>query len=67
MIHTVHLDDHYVDVRNLLCELRQYKQGVLFENLDTENVTPDGYMTGKEFRKRAVLKVDTFCKRHGIL
>ena len=67
MIHTVHLDDCYVDVRNLLSELRHYKQGVSFENNATESVVPEGYMTGKEFRKRAIKKVNTFCDKHGIL
>ena len=67
MIHTVHLDDYYVDVRNLLGELRHYKQGVCFENTATESVVPEGYMTGKEFKKRAFKKVNTFCDKHGIL
>lgn len=67
MIHTVHLDDCYVDVRNLLSELHHYKQGVSFESTVTENVVPEGYMTSKEFRKRAFVKVNTFCDKHGIL
>ena len=28
---------------------------------------PDGYMTGDEFRERAIEKVDKFCDKYGIL
>ena len=28
---------------------------------------PDGYMTGDEFRERAIEKVNNFCDKYGIL
>jgi hypothetical protein len=30
-------------------------------------VLPEEYMTSEEFRKRAAVKVSTFCDQHGIL
>ena len=35
--------------------------------LDNNNPAPEGYITSKEFRKRATIKVNTFCEEHGIL
>ena len=65
MIHTVHLDDRY---SNLLREIRSQEQGVRFEyHLVSDNVNQEEYMTSEEFRKRAIVKVDKFCKKHGIL
>jgi hypothetical protein len=32
-----------------------------------DNTAPEGYMTGEDFRKRAIVKVNTFCDEHGIL
>ncbi|MCL2649579.1 MAG: hypothetical protein FWD60_00970 [Candidatus Azobacteroides sp.] len=28
---------------------------------------PEGYMTSEEFRRRATIKVNQFCDKHGIL
>jgi len=67
MIHTVHLDDNYIDVKNLLGEMRHYKQGVFFENPIEDNVVPAGYMTSTEFKTRAIIKINKFCDNHGIL
>jgi hypothetical protein len=63
MVHTVHLDDQYVNVKKLLQEIQNQKQGVRFENSEK----PEGYMTSEEFKKRVSIKVNTFCDRHGIL
>ena len=30
-------------------------------------IPPEGYMTSEEFRKRAAMKVNTFCDKYGIL
>ena len=62
MIHTIHLNDEYVGVRELLKEIRRQKQGVRFDG-----ATPDGYMSSEAFRKRAIEKVNNFCNKHGIL
>jgi hypothetical protein len=39
-MYTVHLDDNYVDTRNLIETISQYKQGVRFENPLNHDVTP---------------------------
>ena len=67
MIHTVYLDDEYVNVKKLLGEISRQKQGVRFENSATNNIVPEGYMTSEEFRTRAKLKINSFCEKHGIL
>ena len=67
MIHTVHLDDEYVSVKKLLKEIHSQKEGVRFERSTSKSVVPEGYMTSEEFRNRAMIKVNTFCDKHGIL
>ena len=67
MIHTVYLDDEYINVKKLLKEIHSQKQGVSFEKSTSNNIVPEGYMTVEEFRKRATIKVKTFCDNHGIL
>lgn len=67
MIHTIHLNDEYIDVKNLLEEIRRCKHGVRFENPYNSNTTPKGYMTSGEFRNRAFEKVNKFCDKHDIL
>ena len=67
MIHTIHLNDEYTDVRNLLMEIRRFKHGVHFENSSNGNAVPEGYMSGEDFRERAFEKVNKFCDKHGIL
>jgi hypothetical protein len=32
-----------------------------------ETIAPEGYMTGDEFRSRAMIKVNEFCDKHGIV
>ena len=36
-------------------------------NIPFNNLVHEGYMTSEEFRKQAVIKVNTFCDKHGIL
>ena len=67
MIHTVHLDDEYVNVKKILKEIHRQEQGVHFENPATNGTAPEGYMTSEEFRKRAIIKVNSFCDKNGIL
>ena len=63
MIHTVHLDDRYSNIKSLLREIRSQEQGVRFEyHFVSDNVNQEEYMTSEEFRKRAIVKVDKFCK-----
>ena len=67
MIHTIHLDDEYVNVKKILKEIYRQEQGVRFENQATNGVVKKGYMTSEEFRKRAIIKVNSFCEKNGIL
>jgi len=67
MIHTVYLDDEYVNVKKILKEIHLQKEGVRFYNTTSNNNAPKGYMTSEEFRKQAIIKVNTFCKENGIL
>jgi len=66
MIHTVHLDDKQVDVRNLQKERRHFKQDVCFENPANSNVVPEGYMTIEEFRAEAKTSLTKLLNEHGI-
>jgi hypothetical protein len=66
MIHTVHLDDAYIDVKNLLKEMRYYKQGVRFESPIDCNVIPEGYMTVEQFRLEAKKSLTNILNEHGI-
>jgi len=67
MIHTIHLDDEYVNVKKILKEIYRQEQGVRFENQATNGAVKKGYMTSEEFRKRAIIKVNSFCEKNGIL
>ena len=67
MIHTVYLDDKYVNIRELLQEIRCQREGVHFESVAVANRPAQAYTTSEEFRRRAVVKINTFCDEHGIL
>ncbi|GHT61201.1 hypothetical protein AGMMS50239_11620 [Bacteroidia bacterium] len=67
MVHTVYLDDATINGRKMLKELRRYKKGIQFDSSSMKNIVPEGYMTGEEFRKRAITKVNIFCDKNGIL
>ena len=52
--------------------VKEVKKSKFFESneisqIPVGDVAPEGYITGKEFRKRAIQKVNTFCDKHGIL
>jgi hypothetical protein len=67
MIHTVYLDDKYVNIKGLLQEIQHQKEGVRFGFPLSSNIVHEEYVTSKEFRTRAMAKVNTFCKENGIL
>lgn len=67
MIHTVHLDDKYMDVRKLLMDIRHYKRGVRFENPAVNAAPPKGYMTGEEFERRCIANISKFYREKGLL
>ena len=67
MIHTVHLDDNYINVRELLNDMRQQKQGVYFEPSFSSNIIKDDYITSKEFWEEADKRIIKICKQYGVL
>ena len=67
MIHTVYLDDEFVEVKEFPEEMLDRKRGVRAETHVFDNAVPEEYMTSEEFRKQAIIKVNKFCDKHGIL
>ena len=67
MIHAVHLSNAQVGTKGVLKEVRRYPQGIRIEGPAGCGVAPEGYMSGEEFRARAIKKVNHFCDHHGIL
>ena len=66
MIYTVHLDDNYVDAKNLLEKMSHCKQGVRFENPLDRDVTPSEYLTVEQFRMEAKQSLTKIMNEHGI-
>ena len=67
MIHTVHLDDKYINIKHLLQEVRRQEQGVHFESsfaADTDE--QEEYMTSKEFWKEADRRILKICEQYGV-
>ncbi|MCL2435523.1 MAG: hypothetical protein FWD09_05220 [Lentimicrobiaceae bacterium] len=68
MIHTIHLDDKYVNIKYLLEEIRRQEQGVLFEQPMVANkAVQEEYMTSKEFWEEADKRITKVCKQYGVL
>jgi len=68
MIHTVHLDDRYINIKALLQDIHQQKQGVHFESpFSFNNDTLEEYMTDQEFWAEADKRIIKVCKQYGIL
>jgi len=66
MIYTVHLDDNYVDARNLLEKMSLCKQGVYFENPLNRDITSSEYLTVEQFRREAKQSLTKIMNEHGI-
>jgi hypothetical protein len=68
MMHTVHLDEN-VKVRKLPKSSYYHRQTLSIENVSkaSNNNVPAGYISGEDFRKRSIEKVNKFCDKHGIL
>ena len=66
MIHTVHLDDEYVNVKKILKEIHRQEQGVHFENPATNGIAPEGYMTVEQFRTEAKASLTKILNKYGI-
>ena len=68
MIHTVHLDDKYSNIKDLLQEIRSQKQGVKFEySFVSDDIKQEKYMTSDEFWKEADKRIVKICERYGVL
>jgi hypothetical protein len=68
MIHTVFLDDKYINIRNLLQEIRRQEQGVHFEqSIVADRLAQGDYMTSKEFWEEADKRIIKVCEQYGIL
>ncbi|MDR0792949.1 MAG: hypothetical protein LBE82_06545 [Chitinophagaceae bacterium] len=68
MIHTVHLDDTYSNIKNLLQEIRSQKHGVKFEYaFVSDNIQQEEYMTSEDFWKEADKRIIKICDRYGVL
>ena len=66
MIHTVYLDDNYVNVKKILKQIYSQKEGIRFENSVSNNGAPEGYMTAEQFRAQAKASLINILNEHGI-
>jgi hypothetical protein len=68
MIHTVHLDDKYYNIRCLLQEINRQEQGVHFEqSFVSDKTIQEEYITSDEFWKEADRRIIKVCEQYGIL
>lgn len=67
MINTVYLNSEHVADRKLMKEVHRNKCAVGSENPAVGGIAPEEYITGEEFRKLAIAKVNKFCDKHGLL
>jgi hypothetical protein len=66
MIHTVYIEDEDIDGIEMLKEIRQNNSGVSFAPLNSDNISPKGYMTVEEFRMEAKKSLTMILNEHGI-
>ena len=62
MIPIVQTDDTTLTGKKSMREFRHAHKN--FKDSSFTGVPPEGYMTSDEFRKRAILKVEKFCKEN---
>ena len=68
MIHTVYLDDRFVNIRCLLQEISRQERGVRFEqSFDVSRSVTEQYMTSTDFWKEADKRIIKVCEQYGIL
>ena len=68
MIHTVYLDDTYLNIRCLLQEISRQEQGVRFEQpFVAEKLVSGKYMTSQEFWEEADKRIIKICEQYGVL
>ena len=67
MVHTVYLDDKYLNIKDLLKEISRHKQGVHFEYpFATDVIAREEYMTSNEFWKEADKRIIKICEQYGV-
>ena len=66
MIHTVHLDDEYVNIKKILKEINRQERGVRFEKPSMNGTAPEGYMTVEQFRTEAKTSLTKILNNYGI-
>ena len=72
-IQTLPITEQFFIVEQVLKSIHdtEQKQVELAEKGSVKTITasavPKGYMTSEEFRRRATVKVNQFCDRHGVL
>jgi len=67
MIHTVCLDDEYVDVKKLSNEIQSKKKEVEIVNSYEKLFASEGYMTKEDFWEEADKRIINVCKKYGVL
>jgi hypothetical protein len=68
MIHTVYLDDTYLNIRCLLQEISRQEHGVRFEQPVIANkLVSEKYMTSQEFWEEADKRIIKICEQYGVL
>jgi len=66
MIYNVTIDTSTISGKKALQDIRKYRKGVEFQNPATSGI-PDGYMTGDEFERRVIERLEKAYKEHGLL
>ena len=61
---TVEINDKSLTGQRIIKDLRRHSRVV---NFVEPNTVPKGYLTSDEFKKHAIIKVNEFCDKHGIL
>ena len=66
MIHTTHLEDEYIGIKELRKRISHHKQDISLENRVDGNVVLEEYMSVEEFRKEAKMNLTKILNEHGI-
>ena len=67
MIHTVCLDDEYVDVKKLSNVIKKEKKEVASVKSQEKLFESEGYMTKEDFWEEADKRIISVCKKYGVL
>ena len=67
MTYTVKIDTNTTPGKRALQDLKKFRKGVEFENPMMSGIIPEGYMTGDEFEKRTIERLEQKLKNYGYL